>query len=64
MNGTKKQGIFFILGVAFFALGIFLYDGVTVQISTLEFNPYFGIGVIMFGIGSAKPFYGLIKKLF
>lgn len=62
MNSTKKQGIFFLLGVSFFALGVFLFDSVTINVFGLDFNPYYGIGVVMFGIGSVKPFYGLIKK--
>jgi hypothetical protein len=59
---AKRQGIFFLLGVFFFAVSIFQAEDVTVQISTLEFNPYLGLGVVMFGIGSARPFYGLISK--
>lgn len=52
----KTQGIIFFSGVLAFTLGIIIYPDEAISYGERTFNPYLAIGVILFGIGSLRPF--------
>jgi len=51
----KTQALIFLWGVFMFAMGIIFDPDRMMQVERFEFSPYLALGVLLFGIGSARP---------